>query len=72
MKLSDYLKAMPRGYRFTLAEKIGCHPVYLSHIATGYRTPSPKMAVDIEQATNGAVTRFDLRDDASAIWNTNS
>ena len=33
---------------------------------------SAKMAVDIEQATNGAVTRFDLRDDALEIWNTNS
>ena len=68
MKLSDYFKKMPRGTRLALAEKIGCHPVYLAHISAGRRIPSAKMAVDIETATDGAVSRYDLRDDALEIW----
>lgn len=68
MKLSSYLKKMPRGYRFELAEKLQCHPTYISHISTGYRTASAKMAVEIETATNGEVTRYDLRKDAEEIW----
>ena len=62
MKLSDYFKKMPRGTRLVLAEKIGCHPVYLAHISAGRRIPSAKMATD------GAVSRYDLRDDALEIW----
>ena len=59
MKLSDYFKKMPRGTRLTL---------YLTHISTGRRIPSAKMAIDIEAATDGAVSRYDLRDDALEIW----
>lgn len=72
MKLSEYFKKMPRGYRFQLAAMVKCHPTYISHISRGYRTASPKMAMDIELATNGEVTRYDLRDDAEEIWGASS
>lgn len=68
MKLSEYLRKMPRGYRFKLAKILKCHPAYISHISTGYRKPSPQMAVEIEKATNNEVSRYDLRDDAEHIW----
>ncbi len=68
MNLSEFFEKMPRGYRFILAKQVGCSPAYLSHIATGFRKASPKMAVAIEKATNNEVSRYDLRDDADEIW----
>ena len=68
MNLSKYFKENPRGHRLKLAKAIGCHPTYLSHISTGVRVASPLMAVEIEKATGGQVTRYDLRPDALEIW----
>lgn len=43
-----------------LALAIGTHPVYLNAILRGRRRPSPDLALRIEEATGGAVTRMEL------------
>ena len=68
MNLKEYFAIKPRGHRLEIAHKIGCNPTYLSHIAWGVRVPSPQMAIQIENATKGKVTRYDLRSDAKLIW----
>ena len=63
MDLSSYI-ATP-GHREALAEAIPVNAQYLWQIATGWRgkKPSRLMALAIEQATGGMVTRQDLRPD---------
>ena len=52
-----------------LAAEIGINPSFLSQMAGGDRAVSPEYAVSIELATNGAVTRKDLRpNDFWKIW----
>lgn len=46
-----------------IADEAMTKPVWLYHIAKGYRRASPEMALRIERATSGAVTRADLRPD---------
>jgi DNA-binding transcriptional regulator YdaS (Cro superfamily) len=43
-----------------LAIKLQTHPVYLNAILRGRATPSPKMALRIEEATGGDITRMEL------------
>lgn len=64
MKLSDYFKTS-RGARLGLADKVGRSPAYLTHVATGFRKASAALAIAIEQATDGAVSRSELRPD---LW----
>lgn len=69
--LRAYVAALPRGGVSALADRIGVHPVYLSQLAAAQdgRRPSPQLAVAIERATEGAVTRRELRpDDWWLIW----
>ncbi|MBU2800717.1 helix-turn-helix domain-containing protein [Acidithiobacillus caldus] len=47
----------------TLADALGVSPSLISQWKTGYRRISPETAVRIERATNGAITRSDLRPD---------
>ncbi len=63
MDLKTYL-AEP-GAKQALAEKLGTDPNYLWQIANGWndRQASPKFAIRIEEATDGKVTRADLRPD---------
>lgn len=72
MDLKTYIDGLSRGGSAELALKLGIHPVYLSQLARigdGGRIPSAELAVSIEQATKGAVTRQDLRpNDWQAIW----
>lgn len=55
------------GARKTLADALGTSPDYLWQIATGWqgRKASPKLALAIEEATGGKVTRAELRPD---LW----
>ena len=46
-----------------IAEEVDTKPVWLYHIARGYRRTSAEMAIRIERATSGAVSRCDLRPD---------
>jgi DNA-binding transcriptional regulator YdaS (Cro superfamily) len=63
MKLSDYFVDV--NAREALARDLGASPDYLYQIATNRRQASPALAIKIETATNGAVTRADLRPD---LW----
>ena len=59
MKLKDHLKTN-KIKKKTFAHNIGIHHVYLSQILGGYRNPSPKLALRIQQATGGQVTINEL------------
>jgi DNA-binding transcriptional regulator YdaS (Cro superfamily) len=67
MTLSDYIKAQ-RGNATALAEKLGISLSNLSQIASDSKGTSPARCVAIEQATEGKVTRKDLRTDWRDIW----
>lgn len=67
MKLKDYLTAN-RGAASKLAAELNATPQYVSQLASGGTAISPAKAVKIEQFTDGAVTRQELRDDWRDIW----
>lgn len=63
MNLHDYISAS--GRRLALAASIGTSPAYLWQMASGWRgrrVPAER-CLAIEQATGGAVTRYELRPD---------
>jgi DNA-binding transcriptional regulator YdaS (Cro superfamily) len=67
MKLSDYLST--HGSQTELARAIGAQPQLVWQWSTGVRPVPIERCVPIERATNGAVTRIDLRpDDWRDIW----
>lgn len=69
MNLSEYISQQGRGSIGALAFKIGAHQPDVSRWASGKRPVPEKMAVAIETATAGTVTRRDLRPDAwQQIW----
>ena len=49
-----------------LAAKVGANPVYLRHIALGYRNAGEKLSIAIERETGGLVTVAELRPDLAA------
>jgi DNA-binding transcriptional regulator YdaS (Cro superfamily) len=63
MNLSTYIADME--VRQRLADQCGTTPAYLWQIATGWRSrkASFDLAKKIEAATDGAVTRYELRPD---------
>jgi DNA-binding transcriptional regulator YdaS (Cro superfamily) len=67
MDLKTYISG-ERGRAKALAAKIGISPSFLSQIARGTAPASPRRCVDIEVATDGQVTRRDMRDDWRDIW----
>ena len=69
MKLSDYLKNQPRGALLALAKKIGAHAPDLSRWASDERSVPIIHCAAIEKATDGQVSRQDLRpNDWAQIW----
>lgn len=72
MNLKTYIDELSRGGASDLAALLGIHQVYLSQLARDGehgRTPSAELAVAIEKATSGAVTRQELRpNDFWKIW----
>lgn len=61
MKLKTYLDRLPYGAKKQLAEQAGISPSHISRMLRGDLMPSPGVAVNIERATCGQVTRKDLR-----------
>ena len=59
MELREYLKTSKRSRR-ALSDSIGVHYMHLSNIIRGARRPSPSLALRIEEATGGQVTRLEL------------
>jgi len=67
MRLLDHLQA--RGAQRALAEKLKIPPVLISQWANLRRPIPADRCVEIERATDGVVTRKDLRpDDWHRIW----
>lgn len=62
MTLSDYLTGTGLTYT-AFAPRIGCTSQHVSKIARGVEMPSAHMALQIEAATHGQVTRESLRPD---------
>lgn len=68
MDVKTYIQENP-GAATKLAAELGIPIAYMSQMASGGRSVSPARAVAIEKATNGAVTRQELRPtDWAAIW----
>ena len=71
MELRTHLDSLPHGGIAELAGRIGISTVYLQQLAAKRdgRKPSPELSLSIERATDGRVTRSDLRpDDCHLIW----
>ncbi|MGC8343633.1 MULTISPECIES: transcriptional regulator [Pantoea] len=69
MDLKNYIDALERGEAKKLATALGVSSSFLSQMASGRSPISPARCVEIEQATNKAVTRRELRpDDWERIW----
>lgn len=68
MKLADYT-SQERGGQTLLAKALGIPPQLMYQWVREVRPVPIERCVDIERATNGAVTRRDLRpDDWQRIW----
>lgn len=68
MDLKTYISS-ERGRAAALAARLGVSPSYLSQMANGQSPISPERCVEIWRATNGEVTRPELRpDDWERIW----
>lgn len=63
MDMTTYWASLPAEAKTTLAETVGVSRAYLSQIACGFRQGSPRVAIAIEEATDGAVTREEIRPD---------
>lgn len=51
------------GSQKSLAESIGVSAVFVSQMISGVKQIPPRLCLPIEEATEGAVTRYDLRPD---------
>ena len=63
MTLQEYFLDKKRGAKDALARELRISRTWMSQIISGRQVCSPKLAVEIERLTNGAVTRKDLRPD---------
>lgn len=69
MRLKKYFFDLDSAGRDSLARSCGRTRGHLQNVAYGYRDASPNLAVCIERATNGTVSRRDLRPkDWGQIW----
>ena len=63
MTLAEYFSTEPRGSKVEMAQYLNITATYMSLLIHGKRRASPHMALAIEAATQGLVTRRDLRPD---------
>jgi len=63
MTLKDYFKDEPHGSRKEMADHLGISLTWLCLLIYKRRKPSPKLAKQIEKATQGLVTAKSLRPD---------
>lgn len=61
MTLTEYFKDEPRGSKAEMAEYLGITPVWLALLIRGERKASAALCMKIEKATQGLVTREELR-----------
>ena len=68
MTLLEYVKT-GRGKQAGLAKAIGVSPSFIWQIVKGLKPAPLELCAEIERATNGFVTRIDLRpNDWQQIW----
>jgi DNA-binding transcriptional regulator YdaS (Cro superfamily) len=63
MTLQEYFKTEPLGAKGEMAQYLGISLTWMSLLIYERRTASAALAVKIEKATQGLVTRKDLRAD---------
>jgi len=63
MKLQEYFSTEPLGARGEMAEYLGISLTWMSLLIHERRTASAALALKIEKATQGLVTRKELRPD---------
>lgn len=63
MKLKPYYLSLDSDGKSQLAKRLKTSKVYLYQLAYGRRRPDWKYAIRIETATDGRVTRYELRPD---------
>lgn len=63
MTLDQYFADEPRGAKLEMAEFLGISATWLSLLIAGKRKASAQLCLKIEQATQGLVTRIELRPD---------
>jgi DNA-binding transcriptional regulator YdaS (Cro superfamily) len=63
MNLQEYFKEEPKGAINEMAGFLGVTPTWMSLLIHGHKKPSPKLAIMIEKATQGLVTKKILRPD---------
>lgn len=63
MNLKQYFKDEPYGSKKKMAERLKITQTWLGLLIRKARKPSPELAKKIEKATNGLVTRKELRPD---------
>ena len=63
MTLNDYFKEEPKGAIVEMATYLGVTSTWLSLLIHGHRKPSTTLSIKIEEATQGLVTKKELRSD---------
>lgn len=63
MTLTEYFKTDIRGAKAEMASYLKITPTWMSLLIAGRRKPSPVLAIAIEEATGGLVTRQETRPD---------
>lgn len=63
MNLQQYFSEEPRGAKIEMARFLGISAEWMSKLIAQKVQPSPKLAMAVERATGGLVTRKDLRPD---------
>ena len=63
MNLTEYFKTDTRGAKAEMAEYLKITPTWMSLLISGRRKASPVLALALEKATGGLVTRQELRPD---------
>lgn len=63
MTLTEYFKTDIRGAKKEMAEHLGITQTWMALLVAKRRQPSPSLAIAIEDATGGLVTRQELRPD---------
>lgn len=66
MTLAEYFKTDVRGAKSEMAQYLGITTTWMALLIAKRRKPSPALAVAIEKATAGLVTRQELRPDLFA------
>jgi DNA-binding transcriptional regulator YdaS (Cro superfamily) len=63
LTLEEYFLTEPKGAKLEMAQYLGVSATWISLLIHGRRLASAKLCVDIERATQGLVTRKELRPD---------